>query len=210
MSDFSAIAKSLLEIKVVEFNIKHPFVYASGIKSPIYCDNRRIISFPDVRQQVVEGFLAIIKRNHIRCDVIAGTATAGIPHAAWLADRLQLPMLYVRSSAKGHGKQNQIEGVPTLHGNVVVIEDLISTGASALTAVTALRDAGMKVHDVLAVFSYQFKNAAENFAMQHVQAHYLLTLDQLLHVALSEGLLTADEVATVLSWRDNPEAWHGK
>jgi orotate phosphoribosyltransferase len=159
MSEFELlseqIATDLLQIEAVALRPHQPFTWTSGLKSPIYCDNRLTMSYPNIRERIADGFAAIIKEQYPDAEVIAGTATAGIPHAAWVAQKLNLPMIYIRDKAKGHGKENLIEGLVKPGQKVVVIEDLISTGGSSLKAALAVNDAGAKALAVLAIFSYQ-------------------------------------------------------
>ncbi|PID79869.1 MAG: orotate phosphoribosyltransferase [Clostridiales bacterium] len=202
------IAKALLQIKAVSVVDKdHLFTWASGIKSPIYCDNRMTMSFPEVRAQIADGFAAVIKEKYRDVEVIAGTATAGIPHAAWLSERLALPMVYVRSSAKGHGKGNQIEGASVAGKRVVLIEDLISTGGSSLQAVEALRAAGAEVLVVAAIFSYNFDEASERFAAAKMPFLSLTDYQTLLPVAVEQGYITESDRAELAAWRTNPRVF---
>ncbi len=199
------IAKALLQIKAVSVVDKnHLFTWASGIKSPIYCDNRMTMSFPEVRALIADGFAEIVKERFQNVDVIAGTATAGIPHAAWLAERLDLPMVYVRNSAKGHGKGNQIEGADVASKRVVLIEDLISTGGSSLQAVAALREAGAEVLVVAAIFSYNFNEASERFGAANVPFLSLTDYQTLLPVAVEQGYIGESDCAELANWRLNP------
>ena len=151
------IAESLLEIKAVSLRPNDPFTWTSGIQSPIYCDNRLTLSYPEIRRKIAAGLAEIITEKFPGTDLIAGTATAGIPHAAWVSELLNLPMCYVRSKAKGHGKGNQIEGNAASGQKVVVVEDLISTGGSVITAVEALREAGCNVLGVVSIFTYELE-----------------------------------------------------
>jgi len=207
MSTPQDIAKLLLNIKAVNLNVKEPFRYTSGILSPIYCDNRLIISYPLQREQVINAFLATIESQQLQFDVVAGTATAGIPHAAWIADRLSKPMVYVRSKAKGHGKQNQIEGKIEPGQTALVIEDLISTGGSAINAATALRENGARVHDCLAIFSYDMKSAIEQFTKEAVNLHTLCNFSTLIDIATESGTINHDERDKALQWSLDPEHW---
>lgn len=203
------IAKLLLEIKAVNLNIKKPFRFTSGILSPIYCDNRLIISFPQHRQTIINAFLEVIQQKAINFDVAAGTATAGIPHAAWIADRLDKPMVYVRSKAKEHGKKNQVEGLLLPKQNALVVEDLISTGDSAINAALALREAGAEVTDCLAIFTYEMQSAQQNFAKANVKLHTLTQFSTLMDVAFNEGYVNAEEKKIALEWNKNPQSWQG-
>ncbi len=202
--DFAAL---LLDISAVTLNVQQPYRYTSGILSPIYCDNRLIISHPEQRSQVIQGFLDLLSNAKVQCDVVGGTATAGIPHAAWIADRLKLPMVYIRKEAKGHGKKNQIEGSFAPQARVVVIEDLISTGGSALDAVTAVRNAGGVVNDCCAIFTYEMATAQQGFADANVRLHTLTNFSTLVSVAAERGTITAEEQHKVLEWNQNPKEW---
>lgn len=203
----AAIAKLLLEIKAVTLNVKTPYRYTSGILSPIYCDNRLIISYPEKRQQIINAFLDLIKKNQLNFDVVAGTATAGIPHAAWIADRLQKPMVYVRNQAKGHGKQNQIEGKIEAGQSALVIEDLISTGGSSVAAGLALREVGAKVTDCLAIFTYDLAPARQRFIEANIKLHTLTNLTTLLTVAEKESYISEAEKTQALRWGKDPANW---
>jgi len=203
------IAKQLLKIKAVYLQPNEPFTWSSGLKSPIYCDNRLTLSFPDIRSQIAEGLTQLIKEHYSDVDVIAGTATAGIPHAAWVSDKLNLPMCYVRSKAKGHGKGNQIEGQVKEGQKVVVVEDLISTGGSAITAVRALRDAGCQVLGIVSIFTYGLTLGQEKLSEANVDAKSLCNYDTLIEVAAKEGYVDDEDINKLKMWRENPssEAW---
>ena len=202
-----ALAADLLDIEAVLLRPEAPFTWSSGLQSPIYCDNRLTMAHPRIRRAIRDGFAACIEAHGLSFDVIAGTATAGIPHAAWLAERLGAPMAYIRSSAKGHGRENQIEGRIAAGQQVLVIEDLVSTGGSALDAVAAVRAAGAEVPAVLAIFSYGLDAAAEAFAEAHVPLHTLTDFPTLLQVAVARGALSEDELSTLQNWRRDPEGW---
>ncbi|MDQ0227108.1 orotate phosphoribosyltransferase [Metabacillus niabensis] len=203
------IAKQLLKIKAVYLQPNEPFTWSSGLKSPIYCDNRLTLSFPDIRSQIAEGLTQLIKEHYSDVEVIAGTATAGIPHAAWVSDKLNLPMCYVRSKAKGHGKGNQIEGQVKEGQKVVVVEDLISTGGSAITAVRALRDAGCQVLGIVSIFTYGLTLGEEKLSEANVEAKSLCNYDTLIEVAAKEGYVDDEDINKLKMWRENPssEAW---
>lgn len=196
------VAKRLLDIKAVQIRPNDYFTWTSGIKSPIYCDNRLTMSYPEVRNKIVDAFVEKVENLDQRPDVIAGCATAGIPHAAWLASRLDLPMTYVRSSAKGHGKGNQIEGEIKPGQKVVVIEDLISTGGSVLTSVKALVEAGAEVVGVLAIFTYGLEKAKQQFADAELSFETITNYDELLQLLESEGKITSEEKAELENWRN--------
>lgn len=198
------IINSLLEIKAVELRVdkENWFTWTSGIKSPIYCDNRLIMSYPKIRKQVAEGFAKKIKESYPDVECIVGTATAGIPHAAWISDIMNLPMLYVRSSAKEHGKTNQIEGKIEKGKKVVVIEDLISTGKSSVIAAKALQEAGFEVLGVIAIFSYNLEKARQKFTEASVPFTTLTNYDVLLELAKEQGLIGENENKVLLQWRN--------
>lgn len=195
------VAKKLLEIKAVVINNKDRFTWASGIKSPIYTDNRLINSYPSARKEVEKAFAEMVLREFPKVEVVMGTATAGISHAAYISDILDLPMGYVRSGKKSHGKQNQIEGKSVKGLNVVVIEDLLSTGGSSLEAVEALREEGANVLGVAAIFKYGLKKLDENF--KGLKYATLTNLDELLEVASEEKYISENEIKIVKDFRDS-------
>ncbi|TVY00608.1 orotate phosphoribosyltransferase [Cohnella terricola] len=201
------IAGRLLEIGAVNLRPNDPFTWTSGIISPIYCDNRLTMSYPDIRDSIAEGFAALIREHYPDTEVIAGTATAGIPHAAWVAQKLNLPMAYIRDKAKGHGKQNQIEGLIKDGQKVVVIEDLISTGGSSLKAALAVIEAGGDVQSVLAIFTYQFPQAAEAFREEGIELQTLSNYSALVEEARNRGTISDADVSLLQSWRENPQAF---
>ena len=200
------IATHLLEIEAVKINAKNPFTWSSGIKSPIYCDNRLLLSYPEVRTEVQQAFVEAALQWH-QFDVIAGVATAGIPHGVLVADVLNKPFIYVRSSAKSHGRQNQIEGFLASGSKVLMIEDLISTGGSSLKAAEAVRAAGSEVVGVMAIFSYGFDIAVRAFDQASVPFRTLITLDDLLNAAAHHGGLTQEDRELVAAWRLSPGDW---
>ncbi|MFC4808321.1 orotate phosphoribosyltransferase [Paenibacillus sp. GCM10023250] len=201
------IANGLLQINAVALRPNDPFTWTSGLKSPIYCDNRLTMSYPAIRDQIAEGFAAVIRTQYPDCQAVAGIATGGIPHAAWAAQKLNLPMLYVRDKAKGHGKTNQIEGHFEPGQKVVLIEDLVSTGGSSLKAAVAVRDAGCEVLGVVAIFTYQFPQAAEAFAEAGIPLATLSNYSALIDVALENGIVQQSDVALLQAWRENPQAF---
>lgn len=205
----SEVAKGLLEIKAVFLRPEEPFTWASGIKSPIYCDNRLILTAPHVRDIVEDALAQTIEKEFPDCEVLMGTATAGIAHAAIVGEILNLPMGYVRGSAKDHGRTNRIEGRLEKGSKVVVIEDLISTGGSSIETVEALREAGAEVLGVMSIFTYKMKKSIERFAESKVKAVSLADLDSLVDVAAKVGYISDDDVAKILRFRDNPsdESW---
>ncbi|MEK4850662.1 orotate phosphoribosyltransferase [Paenibacillus sp. FSL H7-0756] len=201
------VASHLLEIGAVALRPQEPFTWTSGIKSPIYCDNRLTMAFPAVRNYIAEAFAELIRTSYPDAEVIAGTATAGIPHAAWVADKLGLPMAYIRDKAKGHGKQNQIEGLIAPGQKVVVIEDLISTGGSSIKAAQAVQEAGGLPLAVLAIFSYELDRAVEAFAAAELPLQSLSNYSTLINVALAQGKIAESDVALLQSWRQDPAAF---
>lgn len=204
------IAKLLLDIHAVMLNVEEPFRYTSGMLSPIYCDNRLIISYPQKREQVIQAFLDLIEEKELDYDVIAGIATAGIPHAAWIADRLHAPMVYVRSKAKEHGRKNQIEGHCEEGAHVLLVEDLISTGGSSLAAGEAVRNEGGVVMDCIAIFTYEMDKAKQAFTDAHVRLHTLTHFHTLVSVAVEEGYVNAVDAEKILEWNRDPEGWGKK
>lgn len=201
------IAQKLLEIKAVSLQPTEPFTWASGIKSPIYCDNRLTMGFPEVRRLIAEGLAAKIKEAYPDVEVIAGTATAGIPHAAWVSELLNLPMIYIRGKAKGHGKGNQIEGILHDGQKVVIIEDLISTGGSVLEAVSATKESGANVLGVMAIFTYGLPKGIQAFEEAGVAVDTLSSYDILIQEALEIDAINSDELKLLQSWKQNPTAW---
>lgn len=200
-------AKHLLEVKAVKLNNEHPFTWASGRKSPIYCDNRVTLSFPAIRTSIRQHFVEIIKANFSDVDVIAGVATGGIAQGALVAQELDKPFVYVRSEAKSHGLTNQIEGEIHEGQSVVVIEDLVSTGKSSLIAVDALRAKGCDVKGMVAIFTYGLEVARQNFANADVVLHTLTNYDMLIKVAAQEKYVSDNDMQSLAQWRQNPEKW---
>lgn len=201
------IAKDLLEINAVKLSPKEPFTWASGLKSPIYCDNRLTISYPKIRRAIAKGLAQLIKENFPTVEVIAGTATAGIPHAAFIAEELNLPLVYVRSKPKDHGQGRQIEGVLKKGAKTVVIDDLLSTGGSVLKAVKAAENEDADVLGVAAIFSYQLKALEENFNEARLPFITLTNYTELLSTALETGHISAAEEEILQKWRLDPAAW---
>jgi orotate phosphoribosyltransferase len=200
------IAKHLLNINAVVLKPTEPFTWSSGLKSPIYCDNRLTLSYPEVRRDIARGFVELIKEFYPNVDVIAGAATGGIAHAAWISELMNLPMIYVRGKAKGHGKQSQIEGVAKPGQNVVVVEDLISTGGSSLKVVDALKEHGCNVLGVAAIFTYGLDAGYKNFKEYGVGYETLTDYPTLLKVAEQSGRITEEELNILNLWRINPES----
>ncbi|GBG95818.1 orotate phosphoribosyltransferase [Ligilactobacillus salitolerans] len=201
------IAAELLEINAVKLAPKEPFIWASGIKSPIYCDNRLTISYPAVRNEIAAGLAQLITKYYPDTELIAGTATAGIPHAAWVAQILDLPMIYIRSAPKDHGKGRQIEGVAAAGQKTVVIDDLLSTGGSVLRAVHAVQKEKIDVLGVVGIFNYELPSLAENFKVNKLSYHTLTNFSELLEQAQLEQTFTSEEIASMASWKKDPAAW---
>ncbi len=204
------IIKLLLEIKAVELKAdkKNWFTWTSGIKSPIYCDNRLIMSYPKIRKKIAQSFVEKIKDLYSEVDILVGTATAGIPHCAWVSDLMDLPMLYVRSSAKGHGKENQIEGkiekdIKKNKKRVVIIEDLISTGKSSIEVAKVLRETGFEVLGVVAIFSYNLNKAKEKFEETNINFSILTNYDILLENLKEENIISENENKILKEWRNS-------
>lgn len=203
------IAGHLLDIGAVFLRPNEPFTWSSGIKSPIYCDNRLTLSFPEVRSEIAKGLQTLITDYFPDCEVVAGTATAGIPHAAWVSDKMNLPMCYVRSKPKGHGKGNQIEGAVNPGQKVVVVEDLISTGGSVITAVDALREAGCEVLGVVAIFTYELEKGMDKLEEANISAYTLSDYSSLIEVSLEKGKVAESDLNKLRQWRENPndDSW---
>jgi len=205
MSRAKDVANSLLSVGAVKLNVKEPFTFVSGIKSPIYCDNRKMIGYPEERNIVVDGFIDILKNKSF--DIIAGTATAGIPWAGFIAERLNVPMAYIRSAKKDHGAGQQIEGADFQGKKVIVIEDLISTGGSSIKAVQASREAGAKEVEVVAIFSYEFPKAIENFKEANVKLENISNFTTLIELAAEKKYLNVEEKEIALKWNKSPNTW---
>jgi orotate phosphoribosyltransferase len=206
-----SLADALLSIEAVSLRPHDPFTWSSGLAAPIYCDNRRTLAHLSVREAIAEGFMQVVRGQEGHTPTVAGTATAGIPHAAWLADRLDAPMAYVRSSAKTHGQGRRIEGARLgPDDDVVVVEDLISTGRSVLNAVAAVRETGASVRAVLAIFSYGLDAATSAFREADVSGHVLTTFPALLDVAHRQHALSEEAQSLLETWRADPEAWSQK
>ena len=203
------VAKGLLSIEAVFLRPEDPFTWASGIKSPIYCDNRLTLTAPEVRTLVEQGLVEVVKENYPECEVLMGTSTAGIAHAAIVGHMMDLPMGYVRSSAKDHGRTNQIEGRLQPGQKVVVIEDLISTAGSAIDCVKVLKEAGAEVLGIASIFTYGMKKGLERLAENEVKNVSLCNLDALVEVAAETGYIREEDKERILKFRDNPsdEGW---
>jgi len=197
------IAHAMLKVGAVELNPTDLFTWASGIKSPIYCDTRLTISDPVIRKELANGLAAVIKENFGATEIVAGTATAGIPHAAWVSDILELPMVYVRSKAKEHGRGNQIEGKYAAGQKVIVVEDIVSTGGSSITAVEALRAAGCEVLGVVCVYTYNLPRAEQAFDEAGIQYVSLTNFDYLIEAANESGAIKEEDIPFL-------KEWHGK
>ena len=206
MSLQNEIAHAMLKVGAVELNPTDLFTWASGIKSPIYCDTRLTISDPVIRKQLANGLAQNIKEFFPETEVVAGTATAGIPHAAWVSDILELPMVYVRSKAKEHGRGNQIEGKYTAGQKVVVVEDIVSTGGSSITAVEALRAAGCEVVGVVCVYTYNLPKAEEAFDAAGVKYVSLTNFDYLVEAANESGAISQDQIPFLKEWHSKLKA----
>lgn len=203
MKEHHQIARDLLAIQAVQIRTEGYFTWTSGIKSPIYCDNRLTMSFPQVRDRIIDGFINKIKTFEVKPDVIAGCATAGIPHAAWIADRLNLPMIYVRSSPKGHGKGNQIEGIVKKGQKVLVVEDLISTGGSSIDTANVLKNEGVEIVGVIAIFTYGLKESLRRFKNERIPFTTLTGFDYLLEALVEDDEITKTDQQNLIDWRNN-------
>ena len=201
-------AELLLQIKAIKLQPNEPFTWASGWNSPIYCDNRTTLSFPKIRNYLRENLAKIIEDQYGKPDVIAGVATGAIAIGVLVAQQLNVPFIYVRPEPKKHGRKNQVEGLLEPNKNVVVVEDLISTGKSSLNAVKALKEAGANVKGMVAIFTYGFDIASENFEKDKVQLNTLSDYNQLLELALDNNYISEKELDTLQEWRDNPSNWN--
>ena len=203
------IARLLLKIEAVFLRPEDPFTWASGIKSPIYCDNRLILSYPDARKQVEAGLASLIKKHYHGCELVAGTSTAGIPHAALVADILDLPMAYVRGSAKDHGRNNRIEGKVIMGQKVVVVEDLISTAGSVVEVVDALREAGANVLGIVSIFTYGMQKGTNRLKDANIENVSLTNFMTLAKVAAEEGYISEKDIGRLEAFQKNPsdESW---
>jgi orotate phosphoribosyltransferase len=200
-------AEFLLQIKAIKLDNNNPFTWASGIKSPIYCDNRKILSYPKIRTYIRQEFSKLIREEFGELDLIAGVATGAIAHGVLVAQELGLPFAYVRENKKEHGLTNQIEGVVESGQSVVIVEDLVSTGKSSLNAVKALREAGCNVKGMVAIFTYGLESAARNFKQENVILHTLTDYDHLIKFALEMKYIKESDKLSLVRWRENPEGW---
>ena len=201
------IAKSLLQINAIILQPNDPFKWAAGWNSPIYCDNRKTLSFPEIRNYIRKGLAATIKNYYKGANVIAGVATAGIPHGALVAEELGLPFIYVRSKTKEHGKQNQIEGYFEKGQSVILVEDLISSGKSSLEAAAALKEVGMNVKGMVSIFTYGFDTASENFKNANCEYISLCDYNTLLPQAIEQKYIDKEDLSILKEWRENPSIW---
>ena len=201
------VAKSLLQINAIILQPNNPFKWAAGWNSPIYCDNRKTLSYPEIRNYIRQGLVAVIKNHYKGANVIAGVATAGIPHGVLVAEELGLPFIYVRAKAKEHGKQNQIEGYFEKGQSVILVEDLISSGKSSLEAASALKEVGVKVKGMVSIFTYGFDTAAENFKNANCEYISLCDYNTLLPEAIKQKYIDKEDLAILKEWRENPSNW---
>lgn len=201
------VSKKLLELNTIKIQPLSPFTWASGWKSPIYCDNRKILSYPDTRSFIRDKFAEIIRKKYPQAEVIAGVATGAIAHGVLVADMLGLPFIYVRSKPKGHGLENLIEGEMKPGQKVVVIEDLVSTGVSSLKAAEAVNNFGAEVIGMLSIFTYNFNLARENFKNANIELTPLSRYQVLIDTALEMGEISKDQVETLMEWREDPANW---
>ena len=203
------LAEKLLKIGAISFSLNPPFTWTSGIKSPVYCDNRMNISSLENRELIIEGMIGIIQKHYPTTTLIAGTSTAGIPWASFIADRLNLPMVYIRGKAKEHGKGKRIEGIVKDTDKVVIIEDLISTGKSSLEAVEAMKeDTKSNVLGVIAIFTYDLDISKKKFEEAKVKYNTLENFNNLLDIAISQNIIPKEQKEIVLAWKKNPENWN--
>ncbi|HYM95448.1 MAG TPA: orotate phosphoribosyltransferase [Chitinophagaceae bacterium] len=209
MTDAKVVAEKLLQVNAVKLNPEHPFTWASGWKSPIYCDNRRVLSFPYTRDFIKSELCNIVFEKFPDAEMLAGVATAGIAWGAMAADQLKLPYVYVRPKPKEHGLGNQIEGFYEQGRKVVVIEDLISTGRSSLQVVDVLREEKLKVLGMVSIFTYGFFVATESFLRAEVPCYSLTNYSDLIDLAIDKGMISASQQEVLLNWRDDPANWKG-
>lgn len=201
------VAKQLLAIDTIKIQPEAPFTWASGWKAPIYCDNRKVLSFPETRKLICRYFTKLVREKYPEAEVIAGVATGAIAHGVLVAEALNLPFIYIRSKPKGHGLENLIEGDLQPGAKVVIIEDLVSTGSSSLSAAEAVRNYGADVMGMLAIFTYNFPQAAKNFEEADVELTTLSNYNTLLKIAHQEGEITDVQLESLNNWRKNPDTW---
>jgi len=204
------VAKILLEIKAITLNLEKPYRYVSGILSPIYCDNRILMSFPEAREKIRDFYIKVIEENKLDFEIIGGIATSGIPPAAWIADKLKKPMIYIRKAAKDYGKENLVEGKVEKDQTVLVIEDLCSTGGSSIAGVEGARSAGAVVDHCIAIFSYKLDKCEKGFKDANCTLHTLSDFPTLIQVASETGYITEEEKTKALEWFKNPDGWGKK
>lgn len=204
------VAKILLELNAVTLSPKKPYRYASGLLSPVYTDCRILMAYPDKRREIRDLYIEAIKNSGVNFDVIAGTATAGIPHAAWISDKLNLPMVYVRGRAKDHGKENMMEGIIKKGQNAAVIEDLISTGESAINSVDVIRAAGGNICCVFSIITYGLKKAEENFKENNLELFSLTTFRDVVNKAQELNYIKEEDIKVILDWTSDPSGWGKK
>jgi orotate phosphoribosyltransferase len=209
MTNEKAVAEKLLQVNAVSLKPGQPFTWASGWKSPIYCDNRRVLSFPNIREFVKSEMCNLIFQLFPDANLLAGVSTAGIAWGALAADQLKLPFVYVRPKPKEHGLLNQVEGYFEKGQKTVVIEDLVSTGKSSLQVVDALRQAGLEVAGMVSIFTYGFPVAIESFEKAGVMFHSLTNYSTLISLAIEKGIVTPDQESILLNWKDDPSSWKG-
>jgi len=207
MNNANQFAEKLLQINALQINLQNPYTWASGWKSPVYCDNRKVLSYPFVRDYVKSELANMILDRFPNADVIAGVATAGIAHGVMAADLLKLPFIYVRSKPKEHGLGNQVEGVLEAGQKVVVVEDLVSTGKSSLQVVDALREQGAEVLGMCSLFTYGFPVAADAFAKTGIPLHSISNYEALIEVATNKGIVKAEDLQLLQQWRLQPDTW---
>jgi len=207
MTNEKAVAEKLLQINAIKLNPQQPFTWASGWKSPIYCDNRKVLSFPYIRDFIKSEMCNVVFEKFPDAETLAGVATAGIAWGAMVADQLKLPYIYVRPKPKEHGLGNQIEGFYEMGQKVVVVEDLISTGKSSLQVVEVLRKEGMEVVGMVSIFNYGFKIADDAFAAAGIPYYSLTNYASLITAAIEKGMVNADQENTLLKWRESPSTW---
>lgn len=201
------VAKELIQINTIKFQPSNPFTWASGWKAPIYCDNRKILSYPETREFICRHFVRVIREKYPDAEVIAGVATGAIAHGVLVADRLGLPFVYIRSEPKGHGLENQIEGDLKPGQKTVIIEDLVSTGNSSLKAVSAVSNFGGRILGMVAIFTYNFPHAEENFKKAGVRLTTLSCYNVLIDIALERGEIKKEDVGHLIKWREDPVNW---
>jgi orotate phosphoribosyltransferase len=207
-SNEKAVAEKLLQIQAVKLNLQEPYTWASGWKSPIYCDNRRILSFPYIRDFIKSELCSVVFEKFEQAEVLAGVATAGIAWGAMISDQLKLPFTYVRPKPKEHGMGNQIEGVINPGQKVLVIEDLVSTGKSSLQVCEVLRNAGAEVLGMVSIFNYGFPHATEAFQHAGIPVYSITNYEVLISLAIEKGLVNESELNSLLNWRSNPSEWN--